>query len=97
MKLSFLPGDLHLNKEDDGSYVVIVQGEHVLRTPQERKALAKFNELRLQMEEQFPPRELSLEEKRAILKKWITESRVALGHNSLRAPKKKISTTRTFG
>jgi hypothetical protein len=97
MRLSFLPGDLHLNKEDDGSYVVVAQGEEVLRTPQERRALAKFNTLRLQMEEQFPPRELSLEEKRNILKKWVTESRLALGHNSLRTPKKKIPTTRTFG
>jgi hypothetical protein len=97
MRLSFLPGELHLNKEDSGSYVITVQSEEVLRTSQERKALAKFNALRREMEAQFPPHELSLEEKRAILQKWITDSKVALGYNSLRTPKKKISTTRTFG
>lgn len=97
MKLSFMPGELHLNKEDSGSYVVIVQGVEILRTSQERKALAKFNALRREMEAQFPPHELSLDEKRTILQRWITDSKVALAHNSLRVPKKKISTTRTFG
>ena len=46
MKLSFLPGDLHLNKESDGTYLVTMQGEELLRTRLEKKALVKFNALR---------------------------------------------------
>lgn len=97
MKLSFLPGDLHLNKEQDGAFVVTLQGEEVLHTAQERKALAKFNELRREMEAQFPPRELTPEEKRAILQKWISDTLVS--HNGDRHSKKKIKSgsTRTFG
>lgn len=97
IKLSFLPGDLHLNKEQNGGFVITVQGEEVRHTNQEKKALMKFNALRREMEAPFPPHEVSLGDKRAILQKWITESRVGLRYNSLRTPKKKISTTRTFG
>jgi hypothetical protein len=97
MKLSFLPGDLHLSKEQDGLYVVIVQGKEVLRTGQEKKALAKFNTLRRDMEAQFPARELTPEEKRALLQKWIGDNLVS--HNGDRHTKKKIKSgsTRTFG
>jgi hypothetical protein len=97
MKLSFLPGDLHLHKESDGSFVVTVQGSEVLRTKQERKALTKFNDLRREMEAQFPPRELTPEEKRALLQKWIGDHLVS--HNGDRHQKKKIKSgsTRTFG
>jgi hypothetical protein len=31
MKLSFLPGDLHLNQERGGMYLVIMHGHEVLR------------------------------------------------------------------
>jgi ABC-type branched-subunit amino acid transport system ATPase component len=66
MKLSFLPGELYLSKEQDGSYVVTVQGEEVLRTTVEKRALARFNTLRREMESQFPAHELTHEQKRAL-------------------------------
>ena len=50
MKLSFLPGDLHLTKKQDGTYLVTMQGHEVLRTHVEKKALAKFNVLRRELE-----------------------------------------------
>ena len=97
MNLSFFPGELHLKKEQDGSFVVTVQGVEVLRTRQEKKALEKFNALRREMESQFPPHELSPEEKRALLQKWIGDNLVS--HNGDRHGKKKIKpgSTRTFG
>ncbi len=97
MKLSFLPGDLHLNKDDGGSYIVTLQGEEVFRTPFEKKALAKFNNLRREMEAQFPAHELTSEEKRALLMKWVGDSKVGLSHNSLRPIKKKVPKSRTYG
>ncbi len=92
-----MPGDLHLTKEPDGSLVVTVQGNEILRTKQERKALTKFNTLRREMESQFPVREMTPEEKRAILQKWIGDNLVS--HNGDRHNKKKIKSgsTRTFG
>jgi hypothetical protein len=97
MKLSFMPGDLHLHKEQDGPFVVTVQGEQIFSSTFEKKAIAKFNELRREMEKQFPPRELTSEEKRAILQKWIGDTLVS--HNGDRHSKKKIKSgsTRTFG
>jgi hypothetical protein len=97
MKLSFLPGDLHLNKEQGGSFVVTMQGEEIFSSRLAKKAIAKFNQLRREMEKQFPPRELTPEEKRAILHKWIGDNLVS--HNGDRHSKKKIKSgsTRTFG
>jgi hypothetical protein len=73
MKLSFLPGELYLNKESDGSYVVTVQGEEILSTHVEKKALAKFNEVRREMELRFPAHEMTPEQKRAALANLIGE------------------------
>jgi hypothetical protein len=97
MKLSFFPGELYLTKEQDGSYVVTVQDQEVLRTRQEKKALAQFNKLRREMESRFPPHELTPEEKRALLQKLIGDALVS--HNGDRHSKKKIKSgsTRTFG
>ena len=98
MKLSFVPGDLHLNQERDGTYVVIMQGHEVLRTRTEKKALAKFNALRRELESQFPARELTPEEKRAALEKYVMDYKLAQVRASTKPPKKdKIRGTRTFG
>jgi hypothetical protein len=98
MKLSFLPGELHLNQERDGTYVVTMRGEEVLRTKVEKKALAKFNELRRELESQFPARELTQEEKTAALTKSIMDYKLIQVRASTKPPKKdKIKGTRTFG
>jgi regulatory protein YycH of two-component signal transduction system YycFG len=85
MKLSFLPGNLHLTKEQDGTYLVTMQGQELLRTRVEKKAVAKFNAARKDLESQFPARELTPEEKRAALEKLLPPK------------KEKITGTRTFG
>lgn len=97
MKVSFLPGDLHLNQTETGEYVVTLQGQEILSTKSRRAAFEKFNSLREEMETRFPKRELTSDEKNSILKQAIADS--LLGHNSLGGRRKKTtaSSTRTFG
>lgn len=98
MKLSFLPGDLHLNKVQDGTYLVTMQGQELLRTRVEKKALAKFNELRRELESLFPARILTPEEKRAALERYVMDYKLTQVRASTKPPKKeKITGTRTFG
>jgi hypothetical protein len=72
-------------------------GQEILSTKSQRSALAKFHELRSELESRFPMRELTVEEKAELLKREIGDSLV--GHNSLGGRKKKTTAggTRTFG
>src|SRR5215210_6044899 len=98
MKLSFLPGDLHLNKEQDGTYLVTMQGQELLRTRVEKKALAKFNKLRMELESNFPARILTAEEKQAALERYVMDYKYRQVRAASKPPKKeKITGTRTFG
>jgi hypothetical protein len=98
MKLSFFPGDLHLHREPDGSYVLTMQSVEILRTRLEKKAITKFNALRRELEAQFPARELTPEEKRAALERYIGDYKAAEVRASTKPPKKdKVTGTRTFG
>lgn len=97
MNLSFLPGDLHLCRSENGLFVVTMSGQQILSTKSQRSAIAKFNSLRAELEERFPARELTREEKAELLQREIKDSLV--GHNSLGGRKKKTTAggTRTFG
>jgi len=97
MNLSFLPGDLHLSKDQTGLFIVTMAGQEVLSTRSQRSALAKFNSLRAELEEKFPMRQPTAEEKSELLQREINDS--LLGHNSLGGRKKKTTAggTRTFG
>lgn len=97
MNISFFPGDLHLRKTNEGTFVITLGGNQVLQTKSQRTALTKFNSLRAEMEKRFPARQLSKEEKAELLNREIAESLV--GHNSLGGRKKKTTAggTRTFG
>jgi len=98
MKLSFLPGNLHLDQERDGTYVVTMQAQEVLRTRAEKKALLKFNALRKDLESQFPAHELTPEEKAAALSRSVMDYKLVQVRASTKPPKKdKIRGTRTFG
>lgn len=95
MKLSFLPGALYL-LEEQNDFVVSVNSKEVLRTRSQKRAIAKFNEVRKDMELQFPNRALSPEEKQQLLQSAIADSLV--GHNAVRPRKKTTArSTRTFG
>jgi len=98
MKLSFLPADLHLNQDPDGSYLVVLQGKEILRTRVEKRALSRFNTLRRELEAQFPARELTPDEKRAALERYVMDYKLVQVRASTKPPKKdKIRGTRTFG
>ena len=97
MKLSFLPGELYLTRTEDGSYLVTIAGQEVLRTTSARTATTKYNSLRQEMETRFPARELTPEEKAELWRFNKVDSMI--GFNSLGGRKKKTTAggTRTFG
>lgn len=97
MNLSFVPADLHLRKTESGLFSVTLSGREILSTKSQRAAVSKFNSLRMELEERFPARELTAEEKAELLQREIKDSLV--GHNSLGGRKKKSTAggTRTFG
>lgn len=97
MNLSFLPGDLHLYRNQDGLFVVKLAGQEILSTRSRRSAVSRFNSLRAELEARFPVSEPTAEEKASLLQREINDS--LLGHNSLGGRKKKSTagSTRTFG
>jgi len=97
MNMSFLPGELHLYKSENGQFIVKMAGKEILLTKSQRAALAKFNALRTELEARFPAREPTAQEKAELLQKEVSNSLV--GHNSLGGRKKKSTAggTRTFG
>ena len=98
MKLSFFPGDLHLIQEPDGSYVLTMQGQELMRTRIEKKALGRFNLLRKDLETQFPARQLTPEEKKAALANYVMDYKAIQVRASTKPRKKeKVKGTRTFG
>ena len=97
MNLSFLPGDLHLSKNNHDMFVVRMGDKEILATKSQRSALAKFKALREELEQKFPLRQPTAQEKAELLQREINDS--LLGHNSLGGRKKKTTAggTRTFG
>lgn len=96
MKLSFLPADLLLRKEENGLFTVSLQGNEILRCRSGKKAIALFNDLKREFEEKFPPHALSPAAKAEILQRTIGDELVK--HNSLKTEqKKKPARSRTFG
>ncbi len=95
MKLSFFPGKLFLESRPDGSYEMRF-GEEVQTFRSEKMAVQAFQQIRTKLEKDFPAREPTMEERRALLQKEIADS--ALGHSSMRnaGPRKKTG-TRIFG
>jgi hypothetical protein len=64
MKLSFLPGDVHLTKNADGIFVLTMRGQEILSTKSQRSALARFNDLRAELEKKLPVYEPTAEKSR---------------------------------
>ncbi len=97
MRLSFVPGDLHLGQLEDGSFQVLLAGEQIFQSRSSKLAVNKFNEIRAELERRFPARQLTQEEKLSVLREAIADTLV--GHNSLGGRKKRTSasSTRTFG
>jgi hypothetical protein len=94
MKMSFFPGKLFLESNPDGVYELRF-GDEVQTFKSEKQAVAAFQQIRTRLEKDFPVKEPTLEERRALLQKEIADS--AIGQNSMRntGPRKKTG-TRTF-
>ena len=95
MKLSFLPADLHLRKEENGHFTVSLRSNEIVRCRSGKKAIAVFNELKKDFEEKFPPHDLSSEEKAELLQHTIGDD--LMKYNSLSPMQKKRARPRTFG
>lgn len=74
MKLSFLPGDLHLAKNTNGFFIVTMRGQEILSTRSQRSALDRYNTLRAEFEKKLPVHEPTAEEKAALLQREINNS-----------------------
>jgi hypothetical protein len=97
MNLSFLPGELNLKKTQEGSYLITIQGEEILNTRSEKKALLEFNKIRKEMESKFPAHNLSREEKTRLLMKYIGESQDIPKESKKQGRKYTPGSTNTFG
>lgn len=97
MKLSFLPGDLHLFQNAAGEYVVQHRGNDLLTTASDKAALRLFNEKRKELVKQFPKTELTQEQEREAEQRLMRDRLVP--HNPFLPEKKgvKKGSTRTFG
>jgi hypothetical protein len=96
MKMSFLPGHLHLYTDEDGHTCLVLKEEMIGRFRSQKEGIQKFKELRAILEKEHPSREPSQDEKREALIREIGESLTR--HNSLRnAGPRKRTGTRTFG
>lgn len=96
MRLSFLPGQLFLERLENGKYQ-LRQGSAILgQFKSKRQAVSAFNQLRQKLESEFPAKDLSPEEKRRLMIEEVVRNSIA--HNSLRnAGPRKPTGTRTFG
>jgi hypothetical protein len=94
--MSFIPGDLHLLTNENGEHVVTLAGSEVMRTRSGKKATERFKELRSEMEKKHPARELTSEERAAMLQAAVAEA--ISGTSPVRKRKKSTARgTRTFG
>ena len=92
--MSFIPGDLHLVQEGNGENVLTLGSSEIMRTRSEKKAIARFKELRSEMEAKYPARELTPEERAAMFQAAIA----IVGSGTVRKRKKSTARgTRTFG
>jgi hypothetical protein len=95
--LYYKPADLRLRKNDEGEHVIEQCGTVTETFSSEKKAVARFNRIREDLGKTLPPQpQVSEEERRALLEKYLADNptpRTSLNEN---APKKP-SSSRRFG
>ena len=94
MKLYFKRAELLLH-EVDGNYVLEMAGQVMETFNSEKKAVTAYNRIRRDLEAKLPPAEVSDEERKAIMERYLAD--LLVGHNSWREPEKKSGSSRTFG
>lgn len=97
MRASFIPADLHLKKTEAGAYEVTFGGAVVVNTRSKGAAVRTFNRLRKEMENRFPPHELSQEEKADAFQKARADEIVGVPGLNRKKKKSTAKSTRTFG
>src|SRR5271166_1243264 len=96
MKLEFRPAQLLLFEKPKGTYVVQLRDTVVLETSAQKRAVAKFNSIRRELEAQFPAQKQTPEDQAENTRRLVSDSLV--GTYSVRPPKKGTARgTRTFG
>ena len=96
MKLSFPPGDLHLTQDSEGFFTLTIAGEKILSTKSEPYALSKFHSIRTELENRFPTRERTDEEKAELLQSEVTDSMLRVGEQRKPVASARISTATLF-
>jgi len=95
--LYYKPGDLRLRPNEHGEHIIEKCGTVTETFNSEKKAVARFNRIREELEKtQPPPPQVSEEERRALLENYLADNptpRTSLNEN---APKKP-SSSRRFG
>jgi hypothetical protein len=92
MKLYFAKAELLLQKE--GSQYVLSMGASILNSfAQEKKAVSEFNRIRRELEDSFPPTELTDADRREVFKEYIAKK--LIGRN-LADNKRKPNKSRTY-
>jgi hypothetical protein len=96
MRLYFARGDLLLHKNDAGEHSLEQCGVILATFKNEKRAVAEYNRIRQELEQTMPPAEVTAEDRRALLDKYIADTLVK--HNSMKdGPAKKPARSRTFG
>jgi hypothetical protein len=95
MKMYFQRAELLLESNDAGEYVLQMKGTVLARFRQEKRAIAEYNKIRRELENQLPPAKMTESEKQLLLQQYLADNLV--GHNSYRPPAKKPAKSRTFG
>lgn len=97
MKLVFFPGKLSLEQLPDGDYSLKLEGEEILNTKSEKKAIKHYNEIRKEMEEKYPPSVMSVDEIRIKFMNWVY-SKLDVAQESKKPGRKyQPGSTNTFG
>jgi hypothetical protein len=95
--LYYKPGDLRLSKNDKGEHIIEHGGTLAETFSSEKKAVAQFNRIKKDLEKDLPSQpEVSEEERRALLEKYLADNptpRNSLNENAPRKP----SSSRRFG
>ena len=95
--LYYKPGELRLRKNAKGDHVIEQRGTVTETFGSEKKAVARFNRIKEELEKSLPPRpEMTDDERRGLLEKYLADHptpRTSLNENAT----KKRSRSRRFG
>ena len=96
MRLYFARGELLLHTNDASEYILEQCGVILATFKNEKRAVTEYNRIRQELEQTMPPAEVTAEDRRALLDKYVADTLVK--HNSMKdGPAKKPGRSRTFG